>query len=271
MIAAQGGLGVIRFSVLLGFAAFLPAQDQKPFRAQVPSMWDDAAMAHLELPLPQPEHTLRFTSSEYYYRIPVRPVYKTYPVYARDREPPGYLDRLRQESPASMFDAATLNTQQDWIRAGELVFDAPILMETPISVEDVRHPEFVKRTGVPVAPNGTIPALRYVVRKKGTVELGSFACGMCHTRVQADGTIIKGAQGNFPGDRVVAFTLRQLAAKDPDTALKTARQVARSLVQTPWAQPDPNESWFDAPLEEHLATRTDCAMITCPRAGGDTT
>jgi hypothetical protein len=77
---------------------------------------------------------------------------------------------------------------------------------------------------------------------------------MCHTRVQADGTIIKGAQGNFPGDRVVAFTLRQFAAKNPDEALKTARQVARSLVQTPWAKPDPrNESWFNAPLEEHLA------------------
>jgi hypothetical protein len=37
-------------------------------------MWDDAAMAHLELPLLRPEHSLRLISSEYYYRIPVRPV-----------------------------------------------------------------------------------------------------------------------------------------------------------------------------------------------------
>jgi hypothetical protein len=216
-------------------------------------MWDDVAMRDLELPLARPQYSLRLVSSEYYYRIPVRPVYKSYPVYARDREPAGYLDRLRQEAPAAVFDAATLHTEQDWIRAGELVFDAPITMETPISIDDVRHPEFLKRTGVPVAPDGTIPALRYVIRKKGTVELGSFACGMCHTRVQPDGTLVKGAQGNFPGDRVVAFTLRQFAAKDPDAALKTARQVARGLVQTPWAKPDPHEGWFNAPLDEHLA------------------
>lgn len=211
-------------------------------------------MRELELPLPRPQYSLRLVSSEYYYRIPVRPVYKTYPVYARDREPTGYLDRLRQQTPAVVFDGATLNTEEDWIRAGELVFDAPISMEIPISIDDVRDPKFLKQTGVPIAPDGTIPALRYVVRKKGTVELGSFACGMCHTRVQMDGTVIKGAQGNFPGDRVVAFTLRQFAAKDPDQALKTARQVARSLVQTPWSKPDAlNESWFNAPFEEHLA------------------
>jgi hypothetical protein len=133
------------------------------------------------------------------------------------------------------------------------VFDAPIAFELPISTDDVRDPEFLKRTGVPVAPDGTIPTLRYVIRKKGKVELGSFACSMCHTRLQADGTIIKGAQGNFPGDRVVAFAVRRSAAEDPDTALKTARWVARSLVQTPWANPDPHENWFKAPLEEHLA------------------
>jgi len=217
-------------------------------------MWDDVAMPELELPLPRPQYSLRMISSEYYYRIPVRPVYKSYRVYARDREPAGYLDRIRQEAPAAVFDAATLHTEQDWIRAGELVFDAPIAMESPISVDNVRNPEFVKRTGVPVAPDGTIPALRYVVRKKGRAELGSFACGMCHTRVLPNGSIIKGAQGNFPGDRVVAFGVRQFAAKDPLAALETARYVARSLVQTPWAKPDSfAESWFNMPLDEHLA------------------
>jgi len=125
-------------------------------------------------------------------------------VYARDREPSGYLDWLRQKESAFVFDASNLRTEQDWIRAGELVFDSPSLLEIPISTDDVHDPEFLKRTGVPVSPDGTIPTLRYVIRKKGTVELGSFACGMCHTRLQANGTTIKGAQGNFPGDRVVA-------------------------------------------------------------------
>jgi hypothetical protein len=65
-------------------------------------------------------------SSKYYYGIPVRPVYKSYPVYRPDREPTGYLNWLKQQDPQSVFDAAKLKTQEDRIRAGELVFDAPI-------------------------------------------------------------------------------------------------------------------------------------------------
>src|SRR4051812_19658036 len=157
----------MRLCVLLSLATVLAAQDQKPLRFQVPRMWNDAAMADLELPLARAEHSLRMVSSEYYYRIPVRPVYKTYPVYARNREPSGYLDSLRQKEAAYVFDASNLRTEQDWIRAGELVFDSPSLLEIPIGIDDVRDPEFLKRTGVPVSPDGTIPALRYVIRKKG--------------------------------------------------------------------------------------------------------
>jgi hypothetical protein len=211
-------------------------------------------MADLELPLPRVSFSLQFVKSEYYYRIPVRPIYRTYPVYGPDREPRGYLDKLRQVEPAVLFDPAKLKTEQDWIRVGELVFDAPISLEVPFSADLVRNPDFVKRTGAPVAADGTLPNLRYVVRKRGVVELGSFSCGMCHTRVQPDGSIIKGAQGNFPGDRTIAFSLRQLAARDRDQAAKTARQVARSLVERPWESPDRlNGKWINAPLEENLA------------------
>jgi hypothetical protein len=110
----------MRLCVLLSLAAVIAAQDQKPVRLQAPRMWNDAAMADLELPLASAEHSLRMVSSEYYYRIPVRPVYKTYPVYALDREPAGYLDRLRYQEPASVFDWANFKTEKDWIRAGEL-------------------------------------------------------------------------------------------------------------------------------------------------------
>jgi hypothetical protein len=53
---------------------------------------------------PRPEYSPRFVSSEYYYRIPVRPVYKTYSLYTRDREPAGYLDPLRQAASEVVFD-----------------------------------------------------------------------------------------------------------------------------------------------------------------------
>src|ERR1043165_4522268 len=102
-------------------------------------MWDDQAMADLELPLPRVEYSLQFVKSEYYYRIPVRPVYKTYPVYAPGREPAGYLDELRRMDPEVVFDPAKLRTEQDWIRAGELVFDSPISIEVPFSIDAVRN------------------------------------------------------------------------------------------------------------------------------------
>jgi hypothetical protein len=190
-----------RTLVMLSLAATVQAAD---FHPVIPRTWDDAAMTTLELPNARPKYSLRLVSADYYYRIPVRPIYRTYPVYPIDKEPPGYLEKLRQAQPVVEFDPTKLNSREDWIRAGELVFDAPITFEAPIRTEDVRDPAFLSRTGVPLAPDGSIPTLRYVVRKEGQVELGSFACGMCHTRIQPGGSIIKGAQGNFPGDRVVA-------------------------------------------------------------------
>ncbi|MGH6631295.1 MAG: hypothetical protein ACREB3_16325 [Burkholderiales bacterium] len=69
------------------------------------------------------------------------------------------------------------------------------------SVEDVRNPAWYAATGTPFAADGVMPFARYVIRKKGVVELGQQSCGMCHTRVMPDGSVVRGAQGNFPFDR----------------------------------------------------------------------
>jgi hypothetical protein len=58
---------------------------------------------------------------------------------------------------------------------------------------------------MPLTREGVLPFVNYVVRQKGTVELGSFACATCHTRVMPDGSVLKGAQGNIPFDRAMAF------------------------------------------------------------------
>ena len=102
---------MIPLYVLLALGGLLAAQPPNQFRPQIPHMWDDASMSDVELPLPRPQYSLRMLPAEDYYRIPVRPVYKTYPVYARDREPPGYMDRLRLEESVSVFDAANLKTE----------------------------------------------------------------------------------------------------------------------------------------------------------------
>ena len=70
-------------------------------------------------------------AAEVYYRIPVAPVYKNYPVYHPDKEPAGYFASLENMEPEIAFDATTLTTTADWIKAGELVFDAPIAFTPP--------------------------------------------------------------------------------------------------------------------------------------------
>jgi hypothetical protein len=185
--------------------------DERTAGLAVPRAWNEAALSSGELPLSFPAASPVYVGSEYYYRIPERSIFKTYPVYAPGKEPPGYMKMLEQREPEIDFDAAALKTEQDWARAGEAIFDAPVFI-APIA--DVDNPEWYQKTGMPVARDGTVPFARYVVRQKGRVELGIGSCATCHTRVMADGSVIKGAQGNVPIDRVLAFTYRARLGTD---------------------------------------------------------
>jgi hypothetical protein len=192
-------------------------------------------MRSIELPLAVADASPVQMSSDTYYRIPIAPIYKSYPVYHPDREPPGYFASLQRRAPEIAFDPATLTTDADWIRAGELVFDAPIVFGSigrPRSDMYVRARQWYDHVRPPIPADGTLPYYRYVVRKKGNVELGVLSCGMCHTRVMPDGTVIKGAQGNFPLHR----TLADDYASAPDVA--SVRRVERLLYAAPWLTPD---------------------------------
>jgi hypothetical protein len=225
------------------------AHPQKPSATgiAIPKTWDDKAMATLEVPLANPVGSPKHASADYYYRIPVRPIYKSYPVYAPGHEPPGYWDWLKQQEPVIMWDDSghkpPLQTEADWIKAGEIVFDAPILLKGQGDVDamEVRQPAWYEKTGVSVTKDGVMPFLRYSVRKKGQVELGALSCATCHTRVMPDGTTLEGAQGSFPIDRSVAYGYRTsvATAKDPAQALNDVRANERSLYAMPWLRPDP--------------------------------
>src|SRR5437899_9428532 len=75
------------------------SQSSQTKKITVPKMWDDAAMEKLEVPLANPIGSPKQVSADYYYRIPVRPIYKQYPVYAPGREPAGYMEWLEQQEP----------------------------------------------------------------------------------------------------------------------------------------------------------------------------
>ena len=222
--------------VLLAGSVFVVLGQRKAyvsstFNPVIPRVWDDAEMAGLQLPLVDSNASPKQISSDYYYRIPVRTIYKNYAVYAPGKEPAGYLEWLKQQEPASAFDASELKTEADWIRAGEIVFDSPISYGDIAQIADVRNPEWYAKVGVPATKDGTLPWFRYVIREKGKVELGTISCALCHTRVMPDGGVVKGAQGNFPFERAAALTanrfkFEQLLAKDE---LDRATDLAKSF------------------------------------------
>ena len=219
----------------------------------IPRTWNAASLSGFELPLAKPEFSPIHISEEAYYRIPERILYKTYAVYHPGREPAGYFEWLKQQEPEIAFNAADYQTPAQWIASGELVFNAPTSFEPVFfSAADVRNPAFYTETGMPVASDGTIPFARWVVRKKGVVELGSMGCATCHTRILTDGRIVAGAATNNPGDRQGARLMRQAAALAPDKIVARLRTFARQF-EAPWlSADDPNAATRAWTLEQFI-------------------
>jgi mono/diheme cytochrome c family protein len=264
---------LVAVSLLFMGALTLVDAAQEPERRwapTIPKTWDDEAMRTLEVPLPDPAATPKHVTAEYYYRIPVRPIYKSYPVYHPAKEPPGYLESLATYQPEIAFDPSRLETERDWIRAGEAVFDAPIeLLSGELLNTLVRTASWYSHNGVPVTKDGVLPFMRYVVREKGKVELGILSCAQCHTRVLPDGSAIKGAQGNFPDDRAFGYETRLDAAKarDKGAVLTRFRKFFRRTYAAPWLRPDPNARPERMSLEALVAAMEAIPPGVCARQG----
>jgi Di-haem oxidoreductase, putative peroxidase len=249
------------------------AQEQRPGTAVVPKTWDDAAIATLEIPLANPVGSPKHASSDYYYRIPVAPIYKNYPVYVPGREPAGYFERLTHQAPEVVWDDTghrpPLDTEADWIRAGELVFDAPVKSGLLMSVDDVRNPAWYAKVGWMAAADGTLPIVRYVIRQKGIVAVETLACGNCHTRLMPDGSVLKGAQGNYAIGRPNNARLRELAQSPAAAATWTQQRLSlRGTFAVPWLTPDPQARIDAMTLQEFIEMQATFPPGIIPRQRG---
>lgn len=229
--------------------AMLPLLPDGPSRAASgqpgadPPVWTDEAVASATLPPADQAIRVSHLSAADYYRLPVRPIYESYPIYEPGREPAGYLDDLRRRAPRLAVAGDTEpSSQEAWQRLGALVFDAPLGYDDEpftaiISFENTRDPSWYRAVGVRIDQRtGIMPYARYVVREQGQVAVGNLACAMCHTRVMDDGTIIAGAQGNFPFDRSLAFGMRAAVAAigNDQQANQTLRSFDALLFAVPW-------------------------------------
>ena len=121
---------------ILALACSSPAQE---FRPDIPRVWDDGAVKDFELPLVQRDRSPRYMSADEYYKLRVRPIYRAYPVYAAGKEPPGYIEWLKQREPEVIFDASRLHTKEEWIASGKIVFEADVSFEPCGSFVELRE------------------------------------------------------------------------------------------------------------------------------------
>ena len=206
---------------------------------EIPRVWDVERIRTMHLPVPGSSVAANPVTEDYYYKLPVRVAYKSYPFYMPGKEPKGYYEWLRQQTPAVIFNSADLKTDEDWIKAGEIIYDMPEVYEPIDSVYMASLPELEKhwRNFIPTTKEGVIPFLSIVVREKGRIELGSRTCGMCHTKLMPDGSLLKGGQGNFQFTRYLVSLLRvqREFQKVPDSIIATRiRAFNRLLFEAPW-------------------------------------
>jgi hypothetical protein len=213
----------------------LPSRAALQSRLEIPRAWSAEGIATFELPLASARHSPVHVPTDYYYQLPVRPVYRSYPIYHPDREPAGYQHWLREREPEVVFDETRLVTDREWVDAGALVFEAPMAYRLPlIGARHVRDSAWYRDLNVPLTKDGVMPFARWVVRSKGRPEVGNLACSMCHIRVMPDGTALAGAQGNFPFDRSFARDL-----ETTPLPLPAARGVLHQLLAAPWVNREP--------------------------------
>jgi hypothetical protein len=212
------------------------------FHPDIPRAWDDKEVERFELPLAQRDRSPRYMTAKEYYALKVRPIYRTYPAYAKGREPAGYLESLKQKEPEIVFDAAKLHTKEDWIAAGKLVFEA----DTQFFPAPAEQPE-ASEVPWPVSSDGVLPFFNpgytYSVRRKGVLEVGTNSCAGCHTRIMADGSLFEGAQGS-QDPPTSAARLNRVREMTPE-AFANLRNRVWATYGAPWVM---NRDAFDAAM-----------------------
>ena len=176
-------------------AAVIAAAD-KPMKA--PRIWSDEALRDWPNVVMGVNARPRLYSEAEFYAAPLDNI-RSYPVYHPDREPPGYLESLRQRGSEPLIQIGKARTRQEWIDAGSRVWDELDTVQVRTSdfriVEYVRSREALKKYPPRMTKDGQLYDFRWVVQN-GELKLSTRECSSCHTRIMQDGSIIAGGQGN---------------------------------------------------------------------------
>jgi hypothetical protein len=209
-------------------------------RLVAPKIWDEKELATWALPIAGINATPNFYTEKEYYETPERDL-RTYPVYHPDREPAGYLEWLRAQEPKPLVDPSEVRANADWARLGERVFDEldvpRFRTDDPRALAALRDRKLIKDSPMAVSPDGQIIAYRWVVEKRGQVRLG-ITCTSCHTRLQADGTRLRGPPREMGVGFAFSIMAPQLVRSD-ETGQPVSR-AERAYIEygVPWLKDD---------------------------------
>jgi hypothetical protein len=208
-----------------------------------PKIWNEQDLATWALPIVGVNATPNFYSEAEYYAAPVTE-FRTYTVYHPNYEPAGYMDWLKQQEPKPLVDPAEVQSDADWVRLGQRVFDEldtiQFRTDHPDAIKAIRDSELLKKSRVSMAPNGEFPAYRWVVEERGKVRLSLRECSGCHMRMQPDGTLLRGPSSNLRTDRTsFLIMVAQLDVKSDETGQPLARGEQMYLqFGVPWLEGD---------------------------------
>jgi hypothetical protein len=237
----------------LVIALAVPLRAGKDTPVSVPRVWAQQDVDTFRLPLAALGEPPKLISEHDYYALPEVNL-KTYPVYIPDKEPPNYLDWLAQQDPKPMVEVVNLKTEQDWIAAGREVFygrELPRFTGSEHNLQLIRNPQVLAAYKIQTTKDGVILGLRYVVREKGKVELGTDTCAMCHVQIRADGTLIEGAPNvHTPFGPLMGDLTRRYAQMSPQMFRDRRLHEMSEDYRVPSLKNDPNLAVLDLPANK---------------------
>jgi mono/diheme cytochrome c family protein len=164
-----------------------------PRTPKVPRVWDESALENWATPLAGLNERPTHVSAAEYYAIPEENL-RTYPVYMPAREPVGYWETLLRVDPQKLIDPERIETDDDWVAAGKVVFFDSVVLRTFDAkvIATARDQTAMEALGAGPLPDGTINGLRWVPTQDG-VALGFTNCSACHLLFLPDNTQVPGA------------------------------------------------------------------------------
>ncbi len=218
----------------------------------VPQSWTDKQLLGFRTPLAGLNKPPQMLPEAAYYALPENNL-KTYPVYSVDKEPPNYLDWLKQQEPKPLVEVDKLHTEADWIAAGKEVFfgrELPRFTGGEDNLQIIRNPKIMAAYRVQTTSDGVMIGLRYVVHQKGKVELGTDTCSMCHAQIH-DGKVYAGLPNNYtPFGPLMADLTRRYAQISPQLFDDRRRKFMREDYRVPYLPDDPNLAVCDLPADK---------------------